>query len=352
MDSDPIPYGELEELDAPLAAPARRVVWAERLLAAILLPALLIYALADWRGQELRADAYQAGVVAAARGHWATARTAFARAGAYQDAAARAGAATAFSAALPNIIFLRRHGPGAGLYQMDAEGRSTYLLDSETTSRPPKVLAQLTARLFWPALLRSAAIGGRSLDGKAAVFFTLINERPYLIWRPSQPRDPAVPVPIPAAAWGSIDFWFVPSSAFLVLQVQQPPAPPAPPVEVTVADVYVLPVPPAPGSRVTWLARIASAPSVDWPTLALPASGALAVYVTPNHRLQARLFDGTITSILAIDVDAVWSLRPVSACEKCNRVGAGGCATAGVAGYDGRGAPEDNRREARNEAPC
>jgi hypothetical protein len=316
MKADRIPCRVIEEPDDPLAAPARRVAWVEGLLAALLLPALLIYALADWQGQELRAEAYQAGVAAAARGHWATARTAFARAGVYQDAPARAGAATAFSAALPNIFFLRRHSPGAGLYQMDADGQATYLPGSGATNWTPNVLAQLPAHLFWPALLRGAPIGERSPDGQTAVFRTLINARPHLIWPPRQPGDPVVAVPLPDTAWGLLDFWVAPAGAFVVLQIQEPPPIPAPPVVPGSAEVFVLPVPPNPGSRVMWLARIAPAPSVDWPTLALPASGELAVYVTPNRQLQARLFSGTITTTLATDVDAVWSLPLVSAYER------------------------------------
>jgi hypothetical protein len=327
MESDRISGDEVEELDALVARPARRAAWVERLLAALLLPALLVYALADWQGQERRAAAYQAGITAAAGGHWATARTAFAQAGAFQDAPARAVTAGALSAALPDIVFLRRHGPGAGLYQMDAEGRATYLPGSQATSRALGVFARWPDHLPRSAVPRGAPAGGRSPGGEAAVFFSLINERPWLIWQPLQPADPAVPVPVPAAAWRSVDFWFAPSSAFLVLQVQQPAPMPAPPVEPAVADVYVLPVPPAPGSRLTRLARIAPAPSADWPTLALPASGALAVYVTPDRRLQARLFSGTITSTLATDVDAVWSLHPVSACARCKRVVARICAT-------------------------
>jgi hypothetical protein len=222
------------------------------------------------------------------------------------------------SAALPDIVFRRRSGPDAGLYQMDADGQATYLPGSQVTSPSSGILAQ------WPAYLprfvvpHGASHRGRSPDGQGVVFFTLVNQRPWLIWRPLQPTDPVVPVPVPTAAWESVDFWFAPSSAFLVLQIQLPPPMPAPPVLPTVADVYVLSIPPAPGSQVRWLARVAPAPSPDWPTLALPAGGALAVYVTPDRRLQARLFSGAITSTLATEVDAVWSFRPMAACAKCD----------------------------------
>jgi hypothetical protein len=352
METDRIPCGVIEEPDDPVAAPARRVAWVERLLAALLLPALLIYALVDWQGQELRAEAYQAGVAAAALGHWATARTAFARAGTYQDAQGRTAAAAALSAALPDVVFLRRHGSGASWYQLDAEGRATPLRSSSPLRPTPQGLVPWPPHLFWPALVRGAPIGGRSSDGQSVVFRTLINARPHLIWQPRQPGDSVVAVPLPDAAWGPLDFWFAPAGGYLVLRVQEPPPIPLPPVAPGRAEVFVLPMPPVPGSRVTWLARIAAAPSADWPTLALPASGALAIYVTPDRRLQARLFNGTITSTLTTDVDAVWSLRPISACERCNRVVDRVCAAAAVARYGGRVVPGGNRKETRNEAPC
>ena len=65
METDRIPCGVIEEPDDPLAAPARRVAWVARQLAALLPVALTIYALADWQGQALRAAAYEAGVAAA-----------------------------------------------------------------------------------------------------------------------------------------------------------------------------------------------------------------------------------------------------------------------------------------------
>ena len=73
------------------SGPARR----EMALGALLVLAVLLFALGDWWQREARERTYQAGVQAAARHEWEAAAAVFSSLGAYQDAARRHAEATA-----------------------------------------------------------------------------------------------------------------------------------------------------------------------------------------------------------------------------------------------------------------
>ncbi|HMA33134.1 MAG TPA: hypothetical protein VKY74_01540, partial [Chloroflexia bacterium] len=141
-------------------------------------------------------------------------------------------------------------------------------------------------------------------SGQALAFRVQLDSVPALAWVPLAPRLPAGTLPIHSFGNQLVDTWFAPHSAFVVFRVRNPEGLD----KGTTEDVWSVPAPPPPGAAPQLLAIARRVYDPTFPTLALPASGALALTIAPDTGLHARTLDGAADRVLAMGVEGVWAL--------------------------------------------
>jgi hypothetical protein len=101
-----------------------------------------------------------------------------------------------------------------------------------------------------------------------------------------------------------VDATFAPRDDFVIFTLRNPEGI----NKGTIEPILAWPAPPTAGSPPILLAQPRRVFDAGLPTVALPAAGALAVFITPASELHARTLDGVEERTLAANVEAVWAL--------------------------------------------
>jgi hypothetical protein len=145
---------------------------------------------------------------------------------------------------------------------------------------------------------------GLSHDGSALAFRAQLDGRAELVWAPVTGSHPPVALPVSELPGQLVDATFAPRDDFVIFTLRNPEGI----NKGTIEPILAWPAPPTAGSPPILLAQPRRVFDAGLPTVALPAAGALAVFITPASELHARTLDGVEERTLAANVEAVWAL--------------------------------------------
>ena len=145
---------------------------------------------------------------------------------------------------------------------------------------------------------------GQSHDGSALAFRAQLDGSAALVWAPLTGARPPVVLPVSALPGQLVDATFAPRDDFVIFTLRNPDGI----NKGTTEPILAWPAPPAAGSPPVLLAQPRRVFDAGLPATALPAAGALAVFITPASELHARTLDGVEERTLAANVEAVWAL--------------------------------------------